>query len=63
MAVESRVPAAVPVTLIGRFWRRNGRVEGDLEQPQPQKLESCFSDNFGKHFWSACLHLLGRWLI
>ncbi|KAF5792220.1 hypothetical protein HanRHA438_Chr09g0415481 [Helianthus annuus] len=25
------VPAAVPVTLIGRFWRRNGRLEGDLE--------------------------------
>ncbi|KAF5793929.1 hypothetical protein HanXRQr2_Chr08g0322431 [Helianthus annuus] len=45
--VGSRVPAAVPVTLIGRFWRWNGRVEGDLEQPQPQRLESCFRDNFG----------------
>ncbi|MFS7889647.1 hypothetical protein Hanom_Chr00s000004g01609441 [Helianthus anomalus] len=53
MAVGSRVPVAVPVTLIARFWRRNGRLEDDLEQPQPQRLESCFSDNFGKHIYST----------
>ncbi|MFS8030019.1 hypothetical protein Hanom_Chr17g01529181 [Helianthus anomalus] len=53
----SRVPTSIPVNLIGRFCRRNGKLEGDLEQPQPQRLESCFCDSSAMHHIFLC-HLI-----